>query len=187
MSLRGCYGDYLSRLGYTITVFNDGNYEVESKKDQDEDEDGDDEPPPPPYVSLTCFYSLWRRDFGHIKVSKPSEDICNLCVAFVNRHKYKTSQDSEANSTADDHLFTEPPPFDYDDESDEEEEDAEHGGEPEEKSLLEQTTTTQEKSQVQQLLDDLDAVADDPELEKREQMIGRAYMHVEMARAQRVK
>jgi hypothetical protein len=187
MSLRGCYGDYLSRLGYEIKWFNDGNYEVERKKDQDEDEDGADEPPLP-YVSWGCFYRVWRRDFGHIKVSKPSEDICNLCVAFANRHKYKSSEDSEANSAADAHLFTKPSPFDDDDdESDAEEEDAEHGGEPEEKSSLEQTTTTQEKSQVQQLLDDPDAVADDPELEKREQMIGRAYMHVEMARAQRVK
>jgi hypothetical protein len=190
MSLRGCYGDYLSRIGYTITWFNDGNYEVGRKKDEDDEDDGADEPPVP-YVSWGCFYRVWRRDFGHIKVSKPSEDICNLCVAFANRHKYKTAQDSEANSAADEHLFTvEPPPLDEDDDdddSDEEEEDADDGGEPEEKSSLEQTTTTQEKSEVQQLLDDPDAAADDPELEKREQMIGRAYMHVEMARAQRVK
>ena len=189
MSLRGCYRDYLSCLGYTVTWFNDGNYEVERNTDQDEDEDRDDEPPLP-YVSLSCFYRVWQRDFGHIKVSKPSEDICNLCVAFANRHKYKSAKDSEANSSADNRLFTsDPPPLDNDDddESDDEEEDADDGGEPKEKPSLEQATTTQEKSPVQQLLDDIDAVADDPELEKREQMIGRAYMHVEMARVQRVK
>ena len=53
MSLRGCYVDYLSCIGYTVTWFNDGNYEVGVTKDQEEDDE-----PPPPYVSLSCFYCV---------------------------------------------------------------------------------------------------------------------------------
>jgi hypothetical protein len=132
---------------------------------------------------------VWQRDYGHIKVSKPSEDICNKCVAFSNRHKFKDVKDATANSSADKHLFAddEPPPLSYydDKDSNEEEEDANDGGEPEEEHSAAQTTT-QEKSPIKELLENSDAVADDPELEAREQMIGRAYMHVEMARVQRL-
>jgi hypothetical protein len=53
-----------------------------------------------PYVSLSCFYDVWQRDYGNIKVSKPSEDICNKCAAFANRHKA-----TSANSSADQYLF----------------------------------------------------------------------------------
>ena len=119
-------------------------------------------------------------------MSKPSEDICNLCVAFANRHKYKLSQDkSSANSAADEHLFIpEQHPISKDsDEDKEEEECVDDNGEPEEKSTPEQTP---EKSQIQELLDNNNAAANDPDLERREQMIGRAYLHVEIARVQRL-
>jgi hypothetical protein len=174
-----------------VTWYNDGNYSVGEWKspEADEADDCEDEAAPPPFVSFSCFYSVWQRDYGHIKVSKPSEDICNKCVAFSNRHKFKDVKDATANSSADKHLFAddEPPPLSYydDKDSNEEEEDANDGGEPEEEHSAAQTTT-QEKSPIKELLENSDAVADDPELEAREQMIGRAYMHVEMARVQRL-
>jgi hypothetical protein len=62
----------------------DGNYEVGEWKSEEDKGNGT----PLPYVSLSSFYRIWQRDYGHIKVSKPSEDIRNLCVAFANRHKY---------------------------------------------------------------------------------------------------
>jgi hypothetical protein len=68
-------------------------------------------------------------------VSKPSEDLCNLCVAFSNRHKFKEVKDATANSSADEHLFTdEPPPLtDDDDSSDDEEEEVNDGVDPKKK------------------------------------------------------
>jgi hypothetical protein len=119
-------------------------------------------------------------------VSKPSEDICNLCVAFANRHKYRLPDESAENSSADAELFTQPPPLltEYDsDDSEDEEEDT--SGEPKEKSTVAGEEAVEE-SPVDRLLNDKDAVADDPAVERREQMIGRAYKHVEMARAQRL-
>jgi hypothetical protein len=121
MSLRGCYSSYLSCLGYNVTFYNDGNYTVGDWASPDEDVDNDANPPQ--YVSLSCFYSVWQRDYGHIKVSKLSEDICNLCVAFANRHKYQLSEAN--NSSADGELILKEPPdptadFGSDDEWDEE-------------------------------------------------------------------
>jgi hypothetical protein len=179
MSLRGCYSSYLSRLGYSVTFYNDGNYTVGDWASPDEDVGN--KANPPQYVSLSCFYSVWQRDYGHIRVSKPSEDICNLCVAFPNRHKYQLS---EANSSADGELFLKEPPdltadFGSDDEWDEED----LVRQPKEESTLEPTEQIpQEKSKVDELMEDEGAAADDPELERREQMICRAYKHVEMAR-----
>jgi hypothetical protein len=55
---------------------------IHDADDSDDDDDSKDEATPPPFVSFSCFYSKWQRDYGHIKVSKLSEDICNNCVAF---------------------------------------------------------------------------------------------------------
>jgi hypothetical protein len=182
MSIHGCYAMYLNQLGYDIKTHNDGSYEVSVSAA----EDGDKEPTiPPPYVSLPTFYNVWRKDFGHIKVSRPSEDICNQCCAFANRHRYKSGPDDSPNSEADASLFLEPPPFsDFDSDSDEEEE--YNNDKPEEEPTIESNEQPTQKSAVQELLENNDAVAEDPTLEEREQMIGRAYLHVEMARAQRV-
>jgi hypothetical protein len=186
MSLRGCYSLYLSCLGYSVTFYNDGNYTV---GDWDSpDEDVDDEANSPQYVSLSCFYSVWQCNFGHIKVSKPSEDICNLCDAFANRHKYQLSE--EANSSSDGELCLKEPPDLTNYNSDDEwgEEYWASIGQPKEKSTFEPTEQIpQEKSKVDELMEDEGAAADDPALERREQMICRAYKHVEMARVQRLK
>ena len=54
-----------------------------------------------------CFIAyilhIWKRDYGHVKVSHPAEDICTLCIQFINRHKYSTGM--SADSLADCSLF----------------------------------------------------------------------------------
>jgi hypothetical protein len=118
---------------------------------------------------LSCFYSVWQRDFGHIKVSKPSVDICNLCIAFANRHKYQLSE--EANSSADGELFPKELPdlTDYNPDNKWGEEYWASIGQPKEKSTHETTEQIpQEKSKVDELMEDEGAAADDPTLERRE-------------------
>ena len=95
-TLRGMYRNYLESIGYSLEFFNDGNYRVGEWS-------GDEGDVKHPYVSLGSFYSLWKKEFAHIKVSKPSEDICTLCHCFANRHKYCIG--STANSSADATLF----------------------------------------------------------------------------------
>ena len=58
MSIGSCYASYLDRLGYSITTFNDGNYKRGMRSHP--------------------LYNVWKRDFGHIKVSRPAEDVCTL-------------------------------------------------------------------------------------------------------------
>ena len=81
LSMCSCYASYLDRLGYSITTFNDGNYKVGSWSG----EVGEDAAP---YVSLPTFYNVWKCDFAHIKVSRPTEDMCTLWFQFMNHHKY---------------------------------------------------------------------------------------------------
>jgi nucleosome binding factor SPN SPT16 subunit len=54
MSLRGCFASYLSRLGYSVEFFNDGNYRVGEWSPPSHDEDGDESigayDSPPPYT-----------------------------------------------------------------------------------------------------------------------------------------
>jgi hypothetical protein len=43
---------------------------------------------PGDYVSLPTYWSLWKRDFKNLKVSRPAEDICKDCYVFANRHRH---------------------------------------------------------------------------------------------------
>lgn len=190
MSVRSVYGSYLNGLGYDIETANDGNYEVtQCQTDSNE--------PLVSYVSLMTFYAIWKRDYPHVKVSRQSEDTCSLCDQFANRHKFSIAG-STANSTADASLFTNtngvddndlpdlesPPP-----ESDDEGEDEEYGTgvtASEESQAAVQGENNEEESETEAILNNPNAVAANQNIENREQMIGRAFLHVEMARVQRV-
>ncbi len=39
-------------------------------------------------VPFPTYFTLWKRDFPDLKVSRPVEDICKDCYAFANRHRY---------------------------------------------------------------------------------------------------
>jgi hypothetical protein len=92
--IRNCYGRYLDELGYDITTYGDGSYKVDFHGEGEEH----------PYVTLSTFYNIWKRDFGHIKVSKAVEDICKKCYQFSQCHKFHVG--STTNSTVDGSLFT---------------------------------------------------------------------------------
>ncbi len=40
------------------------------------------------YCSFPTYFNLWKCDFPDLKVSRPVEDICIVCYAFANRHRY---------------------------------------------------------------------------------------------------
>ena len=39
-------------------------------------------------VPWTTYHRYWKQNHKHIKVNRPSEDICGLCYKFFNRHKF---------------------------------------------------------------------------------------------------
>ncbi len=40
------------------------------------------------YVSFLAYYNKWKREYPRLKVSRPTEDICNHCFVFANHHRY---------------------------------------------------------------------------------------------------
>jgi hypothetical protein len=97
MSIRNCYGRYLDGLRFEVEHFSNENYNVTWKGEGEQ----------PNYPDLTTFFNIWRRDFGHIKVSRSIEDICEQCFKFANRHHFMKIND--VTSAADDVLFTDDP------------------------------------------------------------------------------
>jgi hypothetical protein len=192
MSIRNCYGRLLDELGFKIETFHDGSFTVEWIGEGDTAN----------YPDLTTFYNIWKRDFGHIKVSPAYEDICEQCWKFSNRNKWMDNTDS-VNSDADDALFVEDTfedtgPRDDDEESDQEE----NGSNRDNNSANSQKSTANESAEKSASVSiDVDALVEDgnedeketPEQKKlrlrtesREQMILRANLHISMARAQRL-
>ena len=39
-------------------------------------------------MSYPTYFNKWKRDYPNLKVSRPVEDICNLCYTFAHRTKY---------------------------------------------------------------------------------------------------
>ena len=59
---------------------------------------------------LSTYFCIWKRDYPQLKVSRPSEDLCGMCVQFRNRHHYlathtRACHGASLNSANDGHLF----------------------------------------------------------------------------------
>ena len=81
LGIRPCYYRYMSSIGYDVELTDDaGKYRVKPATSWTGAADK-------PYVSLCTFYRIWQRDYPHLKISKPVEDICLLCFQFAHRHK----------------------------------------------------------------------------------------------------
>jgi DNA-binding transcriptional regulator GbsR (MarR family) len=79
---RACYNRYLKSCGYTVQ-HTDGRGVMKVVPVTGETQKN--------YVSIYKYYSFWKEKYPHLKISKPAEDICNLCYQFANRHKYQKS------------------------------------------------------------------------------------------------
>ncbi len=81
MGYRSCYKRYMKALGYNVRTTSTGNNVVTADDEDKEVDPGD-------YVSFPTYFSLWKRDFNNLKVSRPAEDICKDCYVFANRHRH---------------------------------------------------------------------------------------------------
>jgi hypothetical protein len=75
---RPCYYRYMKDQGWKVKPLPNGTVTVQKDPTQEQKE----------YVSLATYYRIWIRDYPKLQVSKPAEDICDLCVRFANRHRY---------------------------------------------------------------------------------------------------
>jgi len=90
MNKRACYRLYGHENGYTISK---------------------DEAPVPKYIrdgvepeqklaSWKKYRDFWNEHYPHLKVGKPSEDICSLCHQFTLRHKFALKMNVQSNNMA---------------------------------------------------------------------------------------
>jgi hypothetical protein len=82
LSKRNCYEKYCYSLGVKIKVNNRGN--IVSRVAVDPDASLLKIPSIP---SWKAYLNYWTKHYPNLKVSRPSEDVCNYCYAFVNIYK----------------------------------------------------------------------------------------------------
>ena len=146
-------------------------------------------------MQLVTFYRIWKRDYGHIKVSRAVEDICALCYQLANRHRYFVGT---CNSSVDVSLFcedcadNESPKFGDQGEGDDEDDAANEISIVTEKKPKAQPSVTEKEPEAEQIttselmVDAGDVELIDVETLDRENMLIRAAKHVRMAQVQRL-
>ena len=182
-SLRNLYGRYLDELGYDFKQYGNVFYDVIFRN-----EDGATQKP---YVQLSTFHNIWKKDFGHIKVSTRIEDICVMCYRFANRHKFMKK--SAVNSAADASLFMDEADDEISDEVDSGDggvngssHTTDDGESVEEEPTIESNQTQEESTFGEDTEDELGDIAGGGDAQCREKMIERAHRHVRMAQVQRL-
>ena len=80
MGYRVCYRQYMASLGYDVEMMATGALKIK-KEDGSAINNGE-------FLSYPTYFNKWKRDYPNLKVSRPVEDICNLCYTFAHRTKY---------------------------------------------------------------------------------------------------
>ncbi len=70
----------MASLGYDVETTSTGAFRIK-KEDGSAIDIGE-------FVSYPTYFNKWKRDYPNLKVSRPVEDICNLCYTFAHRTKY---------------------------------------------------------------------------------------------------
>ena len=71
MGYRNCYKRYMDGLGYQVRSNAKGAINVEEVGDKGKEFD-----------LLQTYFDFWKREYPHLKVSRPVKDICPNCFAF---------------------------------------------------------------------------------------------------------
>jgi hypothetical protein len=108
MGYRSCYKRYMKALGYDVRTTAMGGFVVTAADDEGKEVD------PGEYVTFPTYFSLWKRDFNNLKVSRPAEDICKDCYVFANRHRHLAHHTTTRRHDGDD-VRSDSSSSDYDD------------------------------------------------------------------------
>ncbi len=77
MGYRNCYKGYKDGLGYRVQSNAKGDINVKEVGDKGKE-----------FVLLQTFFDFWKREYPHLKISRPVEDFCPYCFAFLNQHRH---------------------------------------------------------------------------------------------------
>ena len=105
-SKRSLYNSYLADVGWQCTY--DNKSRVTNLVELPDSEKKTEYP-----VSWPTFCRYWKKNFPKLVVQRPSEDICDECVIFANRHKYLCKKRQELKDQADEQVD----PKDYDEDN----------------------------------------------------------------------
>jgi hypothetical protein len=108
---------------------------------------------------------VWKRDYPDLKVSRPVEDICNLCYTFAHRHKFFADHTTRHSGR--------------DNDNNEQDEADNEVGDDNSPDVVEEIAHLTERIN----LDKPDCTSDKV-AEEREQMMLEAADHIKMAKAQ---
>lgn len=84
MSKRYCYKRYCYDRGVAVKTNNKGVMTTEPRTDFEGE--------PKECIPYSSYFRFWGTEYSHLKVGKPSEDICSYCFMFANRHKYRSNK-----------------------------------------------------------------------------------------------
>ncbi len=71
---------YLASLGYWVEGTHSGTFKI-SRENGGDINNGE-------FISYPTYYYKWKWDYPNLMVSRPVEDLCNLCYTFTHRHKF---------------------------------------------------------------------------------------------------
>jgi hypothetical protein len=111
----------------------------------------------------TTYYSKWKWDYPNLEVSRPAEDICNICYMFTHHHKFFADHTMRHSSDKDD---------------DNNEQENKGGGE--DPDVMDELACLTRRVDLNQ-----PECASDQVAEEREQIMLDAAEHIKIARAQR--
>ena len=84
MTKRYCYKRYCYDRGVQVKTNNKGVMTTSPRTDFDGEQKE--------CIQWSSYFRYWGNEFSHLKVGKPSEDICSYCFMFANRHKYRSNK-----------------------------------------------------------------------------------------------
>ena len=154
MGYRSCYRRYMSSLGYITETTATVAFKIR-KEDGSAVDTGE-------FVSFPTYHTKWKRDYPNLKVSRPVEDICNLCYTFAHRQKFFSDHMRRCGGYAEDT---------NDDDDDDDNED---------QNVVDELARLTRDININR-----PECASDKVAEEKEQMMLEAAEHIKMARAQR--
>jgi len=96
-SKRTCFVRWCDEQGWIMNLQPRGNYEPEMKQGVDHDSNAFEVKP---ICALSTFLMFWKKNYPHLRLKKPAEDVCTYCYQFHHKFRYIRRCEAEQNKAA---------------------------------------------------------------------------------------
>jgi hypothetical protein len=104
-SMRGTYIRWCEERGWKVSFSLTGKMSKEAIKWRNDDADssaGNDDDDPMPICTWSSFFNFWKKNYPEVKITKPAEDICDLCYVFYNQTRFGQRRKNDGDDDDDD-------------------------------------------------------------------------------------